>query len=529
MQSGNNHRYETSYVAIVDDLEINRCFLENLSRNVDNIGQVKTFDCAKKALDDFKVHAPDLIITDFSMPAMDASAFLGGLRNMPGFEDTPVVVVSATREAENRRMALLCGATDFLTSPFDAFEFQVRIRNLLKLALHQKFLRAHSLSLHQELTETRLCSLRRSRNQEEKFNTVIDCVPALIFAVGDGAGCIFSNKYCFDFFGHHKGHVFSAFVERLMNINQHESQGAVEITASDGYDKASTFLIMRSSVPAVADSRGFTVFSGIDISSLKQTQESLRIAKCHAEAANNAKSNFLANMSHEIRTPLNAIIGFADIMDGGIFGHIEQERYRDYIKDILHSSQYLLSIINEILDFSQIERGEQSIFISKFLLSECILNARKMLDQDLNAKGNALTFDFRDDLELMSDYQKLTQILLNLITNANKSSENGVISISVRRNDRCGATISVEDQGIGMTKPEITIAMSDFGRVSNTQLSSVNRGVGLGLPISSRLMRLLGGELSICSKRNVGTRVDLIFPASAAFAPGITENRALVE
>jgi signal transduction histidine kinase len=181
------------------------------------------------------------------------------------------------------------------------------------------------------------------------------------------------------------------------------------------------------------------------------------------------------------------------------------------------------------LDFSQIERGEQSTFISKFLLSECVSNARRMLDNDLHAKGNVLVFDIRDDRELMSDSQKLTQILLNLITNANKSSQDGVISISACRNKCCGTTISVEDQGIGMTKSEIAIAMSDFGRVGNTYVSNISPGVGLGLPISSRLMRLLGGELSIRSKRDVGTRVDLIFPASAFFTPELPDKQALVE
>jgi signal transduction histidine kinase len=300
-----------------------------------------------------------------------------------------------------------------------------------------------------------------------------------------------------------------------MRVHEEQPNGPIEITASDEAGTRSTFLIMRRNVSSIADGKCFTVFSGIDISPLKHTQESLRIAKCQAEAANEAKSAFLANISHEIRTPLNAIVGFADIMNTGLLGHIEQERYRSYIKDILHSSQYLLTIINEILDFSQIERGEQSLCTARFRLSDCISSVKKMLHADLCRRNNTLRFNINDDLILKSDQQKLTQILLNIISNANKNSEEGAICISAREGERSGLIVSIEDQGIGMTEREIDIAMSNFGRVANPQLASVNQGIGLGLPISARLMKVLGGELSIWSEKGVGTRVDLLLPASA--------------
>jgi two-component system, cell cycle sensor histidine kinase PleC len=504
-----------SYVAIVDDLRINRQFLEKLSKNIAGIGRVKTFDCAEKALESFGVTAPDLIITDFVMPAMDASVFLEALRAMPGLEDTPVIVVSASQEAKNRHKALLCGATDFLTTPFDVFEFQVRVRNLLKLGLHQKFLRAHSLSLHQELAETRLLSMKRSRDQEEMFNNVIDTVPALIFAVGDDSECVFSNKYCSEFFGCHRVLIFKEFIGRLMTVHKEQPSGPIEITASSEAGTRSAFLIMRRSVPSMEAGKGFTVFSGIDISPLKQTQESLRIAKCQAEAANQAKSTFLANISHEIRTPLNAIIGFSDIMNTGLLGHIEQAHYKEYIKDILHSSQYLLALINQILDFSQIEQGEQVVSVGRFYLSDCVSSAEKMLHAEMCARSNILKFNRKEDHILQSDQQKFTQVLLNIISNANKNSEGGVICISAREAECSSLIVSIEDQGIGMSKREIGIAMSNFGRVANPEVASVNQGIGLGLPISVRLMKLLGGELSIWSEKGAGTRVDLLLPASA--------------
>src|SRR5262249_12003381 len=151
----------------------------------------------------------------------------------------------------------------------------------------------------------------------------------------------------------------------------------------------------------------------------------------------------------------------------GLLGHIEQEHYRDYINDILSSSQYLLAIIDEILDFSQIERGEQSVRTARFRLSECISSAERMLHADLCKKNNELIFNMKDDLILMSDQQKFTQVLLNIISNANKNSQEGVICVSANETECSSLIVSIEDQGTGMTEREIDIAMSSFGRVAN--------------------------------------------------------------
>jgi signal transduction histidine kinase len=150
-----------------------------------------------------------------------------------------------------------------------------------------------------------------------------------------------------------------------------------------------------------------------------------------------------------------------------------------------------------------------------------------MLDKELRAKNNILKFNIADDCILRSDPQRITQVLLNMITNANKYSSDGIISISVRDSECSGITISVEDQGIGMTEREIRIAMSDFGRVNNPHLASTNQGIGLGLPISNRIMRLLGGELSIWSEKGVGTRVDLIFPSNTIIKRELLDQKSL--
>ncbi|MGA7328627.1 MAG: hybrid sensor histidine kinase/response regulator [Rhodomicrobium sp.] len=505
---------DVAYVAIVDDLELNRIVLENLSKKIDDITKVKTFSSAEAALEDFIESAPDLIITDFSMPTMDATAFLKMIRKTPGLEETPVIVVSANEKVENRRNALLCGATDFLTTPLDVFEFQARVRNLLRLGLHQKILRISGLSLKQKLTETRLRSIKQVQASREHFTHVIDCVPALILAVNGDGQAVFANEYCFEFFG---GSSMEAVLNQLRHGDTTKPE-PVEIDIKDREGETHTFLIMGRVVPESPMHESIVVYSGIDISTLKRTEESLRAAKSQAEAASHAKSAFLANMSHEIRTPLNAIIGFADLIHSETFGPIRNIRYTEYLKDILSSAEHLLFIIDEVLDFSQLEKGQHALTISEFSLSQFIAELRAMIQLQIKARRNNLIFNQNEEVMLKSDSQKLFQVLLNIITNANKFMEGGVIRVDVSQNRDGGMTISVKDHGIGMSDEELVVALSNFGRIANPCLRASAQGVGLGLPISVGFMKLLGGKLEISSKKGAGTRVDLILPASSVVA-----------
>ncbi len=498
----------------MDDLEVNRTFLEKLALTIPDIDTVRTFSAAAPALHSFLDVRPDLVITDFSMPLMDAAAFLQRLRSIPGLEETPVIVISANEKVENRRKALLCGATDFLTTPFDALEFQLRVRNLLRLGLHQKFLRTNSLSLKQKLTETRLRSIRANQARREEFMSVIDSLPALIFAVRNGSECVFANQYCFEFLGGPAEPRFRALISKLSCFPE-----PAEVPVRNKRGEEYTFLFMRRLVSHASPTRDFVVYSGIDVSTLKQTEASLREAKLQAEAANRAKSAFLANMSHEIRTPLNAIIGFSEIICSETLGPLQNPKYREYIKDIFESSSHLLSIINEILDFSQVERGHYTLSVSEFSLADCVAGVCKMLAPELRSRHNQIEFQSKTNFKLRSDPQKFSQVLLNIITNSNRSMQGGRIHIEAAVNLEGGITVAVEDCGIGMTSAELRVAISEFGRIENPELTGAHRGIGLGLPLSSRFMKLLGGKLEISSEKGVGTRVELVLPAGAVVAP----------
>jgi signal transduction histidine kinase/AmiR/NasT family two-component response regulator len=508
-----------SAIAIIDDLESNRTLLEYLARRLPGVGEVVTFASAGDALEAFAGGAPDLVITDFNMPGMNAVEFLKTFRKTPPLEDVPVIVVSSHSESENRNRALQAGATDFLMVPFDTFEFQARTRNLLRLSLHQKSLKTQSLSLEDELQATRYQSIQT----QHRFTSIIDSIPALVFAVNQAGDCVFANHACYDFLGvlpdqGPRGTQLLAAKAALPEAGQQPDEDRagreVALTGKDGRERV-FFIVARPADHGSADD-GLTVYTGIEISQLKDTESSLRRAKDQAEAANRAKSAFLSNMTHEIRTPLNAIIGFTDVMHNELYGPIDNEKYKDYLRDIKSSATHLLAIINEILDFSQIEAKRQTVKAMRFSLRACIAEIRNLTAHQVNANGNWVQIEQIPDLMLHSDPQKLSQVLLNMVTNANNAMRTGIIRISAARSASGGLTITVGDSGVGMDQEELAVALTEFGRGSiSAFISAGSAGTGLGLPISVGLMKLLGGSLTIESEKNVGTSVHLSLPPSA--------------
>jgi signal transduction histidine kinase/DNA-binding NarL/FixJ family response regulator len=518
-----------SSIAIIDDLESNRVFLEFLSRRLPKVRRVRSFSSPLAALAAFANDgAPDLIITNFNTPEMNAIALLEALRRLPDFEDVPVIVVSSLNETDSRRRALEAGATDFLMVPFDTFEFQTRTRNLLRLSQHQKRLKSQSRSLLSELQETQ----DQSKRAENRFTSIIDSVPALVFAVNAAGECVFANQYCFDFlgFGAGDGQRDAACLTAMILPPKAEPRiaGAPEpqeiaLTGADGEEHV--FLLVPKEIEDAGGRQDLIVYSGIEITRLKTTERSLRKAKDEAEAANRAKSAFLSNMTHEIRTPLNAIIGFTEIMCGELYGPVGNERYKGYLMDVRASANHLLAIVNDILDFSRIEARRVTANLGRFALKDCLEEIRHLTGHQIEARGNRLQMQGIPDLILNSDRQKLAQVVLNVVTNANNATRNGLIRIEAARDEDGGLIVTVADNGVGMTEEEMALAVSEFGRVSTSAfVSDGNAGTGLGLPISIGFMTLLGGYLKLDSVKGEGTRVRLGLPVSAIeISPAATD------
>lgn len=244
----------------------------------------------------------------------------------------------------------------------------------------------------------------------------------------------------------------------------------------------------------------------LDISDVKQLEQQLVEARDLAEEATRAKSDFLANMSHEIRTPMNAIIGLTHL---ALQADLD-DTARNYIQKVDSASQSLLHIINDILDFSRIEAGHIELEETSFLLDDVLDNLSNMIGLQAESKGLELLFDVAPDVPtaLIGDPLRLTQILVNLGSNAVKFTDAGEVVVSVSliasEGDCAELSFAVRDTGIGMTADQQARLFQAFSQAD----SSITRrygGTGLGLAISRRLTELMGGEISVRSAPGSGS------------------------
>ncbi len=247
----------------------------------------------------------------------------------------------------------------------------------------------------------------------------------------------------------------------------------------------------------------------------------LLAARQDAEAANSAKSQFLASMSHELRTPLNAILGYSEMLqeDARDSGH------EDSLADLekIHSAgKHLLNLINDVLDLSKIEAGKMELHLETFVLRPAIEAVAGTVSPLLARNANQLVLDLAPDLGSMhSDAMRVRQILLNLLSNATKFTDRGVITVSARREgagDCAAIVLDVADTGIGMTPEQLSRLFTAFAQ-ADSSTSARYGGTGLGLAISRRFCELMGGSIGVSSRPGAGTTFTVRLPAALPAVP----------
>jgi len=256
----------------------------------------------------------------------------------------------------------------------------------------------------------------------------------------------------------------------------------------------------------------------------KRTRQ-LAEARDRALAAAQAKSDFLANMSHEIRTPMNAVIGMAYLA----LDVSRDEKQRDYLNKILTASETLLVIINDILDFSKVEAGKLSLEAADFNLAETVNNVASVNAIAANAKGLNLLFDYPPDLPLLrGDSMRLGQVLLNLVNNAVKFTEQGQVKLVVEVIEKTDSDIelgfSVTDTGIGMTEEQQANLFQAFSQ-ADMSITRNYGGTGLGLAICKQLVELMDGQIGVDSIHGEGS----CFQFRIRFALGCADGMAATQ
>ena len=411
----------------------------------------------REAIQQFRARRPDVTLMDLQMPGMGGQDAIGAIR--AEFPDARIIVLTTYADDALAQRALQAGARGYL----------------LKNALHKELLDAIRAvhAGHKVLPSEVSYELAEQITDE-------GLTPAEIGILRFIA----------------QGNVYKE-IARALGLSEETVEGQVRniLSKLDAHDRAhaATAELQRGMV---------------------QTERDARYA---AEAANRAKSKFLAGMSHELRTPLNAVLGYAQLltMDGGLSA--QQARGLDVIHQ---SGKHLLALINDILDLARIEAGRTELNPEPVNLSVFLQTVVNLMQVKTHEKRLAFVFDAGTGLPdaVLADERRLRQVLLNLLGNAIKFTEQGTVTLRAGAEPKGPAQallrLDVEDTGVGMRPDDLERIFEPFEQVGDTQ--SRSGGTGLGLAITRALVNDMGGQVQVSSEFGRGTRFWVELPLQVA-------------
>ncbi len=285
-----------------------------------------------------------------------------------------------------------------------------------------------------------------------------------------------------------------------------------------GREASGGFLPLFMTIGHLSRSNGYCAVMR-DITQWKRAEEELRAAKRQAETANSHKSEFLARVSHEIRTPLNAIIGFSELMAEERFGPIGSPRYVEYAHDIGRSGKHVLDIVNDLLDISKIEAGEQELDFQAVSLNQTLLDAVSILQPQANSQRVIIRTSLSSSVpDVVADQRSIKQIAINILSNAIRFTQTGgqvVVSTSYEQSGN--VSLRIRDTGIGMTRNQLEQAMKPFKQVTGLPRERGD-GTGLGLPLAKAMAEANRAQFAMNSRPGQGTLVEITFPSQRVLA-----------
>ncbi len=277
------------------------------------------------------------------------------------------------------------------------------------------------------------------------------------------------------------------------------------------YRKESVILVLMTNITERkrAEEKLLEAHRDLEVKVAERTFE-LSEANLHLQELDRLKSLFIASMSHELRTPLNSIIGFTGIMAKGLAGEInaEQKKQLGMVQD---SARHLLALINDVIDISKIEADKIEAGISTFDLADVIREVNSIYATAAQDRGLDLEMEIPGPLSVTSDERRIRQIIMNLVSNAIKFTDEGRVRVTVEQKGTA-FEVSVRDTGIGIGKDDLEQLFRPFGRIAVK--GRLTEGTGLGLYLSKKLARFLGGDITAESEPHRGSLFVFTFPAT---------------
>ena len=285
-----------------------------------------------------------------------------------------------------------------------------------------------------------------------------------------------------------------------------------------GREASGGFLPLFMTIGHLSGSNGYCAVMR-DITQWKRAEEELRDAKLEAENASSLKSEFLARVSHEIRTPLNAIIGFSELMAEERFGPIGSQRYVEYAHDIGRSGKHVLDIVNDLLDISKIEAGEQELDFQAVSLNRALLDAVSILQPQANSQRVIVRTSLSSSVpDVVADLRSVKQIAINLLSNAIRfTPAGGQVVVSTSYESNGNVSLRIRDTGVGMTRDQLEEAMKPFKQVTGFARERGD-GTGLGLPLAKAMAEANRAQFAMNSQPGRGTLVEIVFPSQRVLA-----------
>jgi PAS domain S-box-containing protein len=463
--------------------------------------RVETVADGGAALEAARREKPDLIVADVMMPVMDGFGLLRSVREDQELQTVPVIMLSARAGEESKVEGLAAGADDYLVKPFSARELLARVDAQLQMA------------------NVRGQTEKMLRQSEERFRTMADSSPIMIWMTDPAGKILFVNRTCTEFLGVTREQTRDLDYLQFIHPDDRDAYLAGFTAALHGRQTFHHQIRLQrfDGEWRWFESRGNPIFDGAgnmtgfigsspDITEIYQSQQALR-------ELGQRKDEFLANMSHEIRSPLTAIMGYTDIL----LTRLEDPEDIECLRTIKESGDYLIEIINDILDLAKIEAGKLVLNCEPVSIHALLSEVQSLLNGRAKQKNLSLVLRYDGLLpeKVHTDRTRLRQILLNLVSNAIKFTERGKVEIVAKFSAASLLEIDVVDTGIGIAPEHQKILFQPFTQADTTSTRQYG-GTGLGLAITRRLVEMLRGSVSFESEFGKGSRFRVSIPVEAA-------------